>query len=65
MKADGDDSSGSVSPAGQITVDSGVMNPALLVAGFDEDTKKLWRRTKLKPRIKRSCSGYWRCPSII
>jgi hypothetical protein len=43
---------GGISPAGQITVDSGIMNPHLLDAGYDEDTRKLWRKTKLKPRIE-------------
>ena len=28
------------------------MNPALLDAAFDEETQKLWRRTRLKPRIE-------------
>jgi hypothetical protein len=47
-----DRSGGSVSPAGQITVDSGEMNPALLNAAFDENRQKLWRQTKLRPRIE-------------
>jgi hypothetical protein len=48
----GDRTGGSVAHAGQITVDSGVMNPALLDRGFDEDTQALWRRTRLRPRIE-------------
>lgn len=48
----GDRTGGSVSPAGQITVDSGVMNPALLDRGFDEETQALWRRTRLRPRVE-------------
>ncbi|HEY2157972.1 MAG TPA: hypothetical protein VGH33_20255, partial [Isosphaeraceae bacterium] len=48
----GDRTGGSVTHAGQITVDSGVMNPALLDASFDEETGRLWRRTKLRPRIE-------------
>jgi hypothetical protein len=47
-----DRTGGSVSHAGQITIDSGIMNPHLLDAGFDEDTRKLWRRTKLRPRTE-------------
>jgi hypothetical protein len=37
---------GSVSPAGQITLDSGLMNPDVLAVGYDEDTRKKWQRTK-------------------
>ena len=48
----GDRTGGSVTQAGQITVDSGVMNPALLDAAFDEETQWLWRRTRLGPRIE-------------
>jgi hypothetical protein len=48
----GDRTGGSVSHAGQITVDSGVMNPQLLDAGFDEETRSVWRRTRLRPRVE-------------
>src|SRR4051812_19882496 len=47
-----DRTGGSVNSAVQITVDSGVMNPALLDEAFDEDTQRHWRRTKLRPRIE-------------
>jgi hypothetical protein len=47
-----DRTGGSVSHAGQVTIDSGIMNPHLLDAGFDEDTQKLWRKTKLRPRAE-------------
>jgi hypothetical protein len=43
---------GSVSPAGQITLDSGLMNPHLLDAGFDEETGRRRRRTRLRPRAE-------------
>ena len=41
-----------MSPARQITVDSGAMNPALLDTAFDEATQRLWRRTRLGSRIE-------------
>jgi hypothetical protein len=40
-----------VSFAGQITLDSGLMNPDLL-ANYDEDTQQLWRRTRIKDRAQ-------------
>jgi hypothetical protein len=43
---------GSVSPAGQITLDSGLMNPDLLAVGYDEATQELWRHTRILPRAQ-------------
>jgi hypothetical protein len=43
---------GSVSPAGQITLDSGLMNPNLMSATYDEDTQKMWRRTRIRDRAQ-------------
>ena len=43
---------GGVSPAGQITLDSGLMNPDLLAAGYDEATQETWRRTRLGDRAQ-------------
>ena len=37
---------------GQVTVDSGVMNPALLDAAYDEATGEMWRRLPLRHRIQ-------------
>ncbi len=47
-----DRTGGSVSPTGQITIDSGVMNLHLLDAGYYEPTQEMWRRTKLRSRIE-------------
>ena len=47
-----DRTGGSVSPAGQITLDSGLMNPDLLAVGYDEVTQKMWRRTRLGDRAQ-------------
>jgi hypothetical protein len=47
-----DRTGGSVSHAGQVTIDSGIMNPHLLDAGYDGDTQKLWRKTKIRPRVE-------------
>jgi hypothetical protein len=43
---------GTVSPDGRVMLDSGIMNPHLLDSGYDEDTQKLWRKTKLRPRAE-------------
>jgi hypothetical protein len=43
--------SGSVNHLGQINVDSGVMNPSAMAA-FGEECEKLWRKTKIRPRIQ-------------
>ncbi len=43
---------GSVSPAGQITLDSGLMNPDLLAAAYDEETQKLWQHTRIGDRAQ-------------
>lgn len=43
---------GSVSPAGQITLDSGLMNPDLLAVGYDEETHKKWQRTRIGDRAQ-------------
>src|SRR3954465_2870002 len=48
----GDRTGGSVSPAGQITLDSGLMNPELLAANYDEATQEKWRRTRIKDRAQ-------------
>ena len=46
----GDQTGGSVSPAGQITLDSGLMNPDLLAVGYDEPAQKTWRRAGIRDR---------------
>jgi hypothetical protein len=47
-----DRTGGSVSPAGQITLDSGLMNPDLLAVGYDETTQEMWRRTRIGDRAQ-------------
>jgi hypothetical protein len=47
----GDREGGTVSPAGQITLDSGLMNPELL-ANYDEETQKMWQRTRIADRAQ-------------
>ena len=53
---------GTVSHAGQITLDSGLMNPDLLSEGYDEQAQKAWRRTRLADRtqaiIAHECAEY-------
>jgi hypothetical protein len=43
---------GSVNHLGQINVDSGVMNPAVMDAPYGEACGKLWRRARLLDRIQ-------------
>ncbi len=47
----GDREGGTVSHAGQITLDSGLMNPDLL-ANYDDETKIAWRRTRINDRAQ-------------
>lgn len=47
----GDREGGTVSPAGQVTLDSGLMNPDLL-ANYDADTRLLWRLTRIGDRAQ-------------
>jgi hypothetical protein len=42
---------GTVSHAGQVTLDSGLMNPELL-GNYDEETRKMWRRTRIADRAQ-------------
>jgi hypothetical protein len=48
----GDREGGTVSHAGQITLDSGLMNPDLLANGYDEVTQKAWQRTRIGDRAQ-------------
>jgi hypothetical protein len=43
---------GSVNHLGQINVDSGVMNLAAMDGPYGDECGKLWRETKLRPRIE-------------
>jgi hypothetical protein len=43
---------GSVTHTGQVTLDSGLMNPVLLAASYDEATQALWKRTRLRDRAQ-------------
>ena len=47
----GDREGGTVSHVGQITLDSGLMNPGLL-ADYDEETRKIWQRTRVRDRAQ-------------
>ncbi len=47
----GDREGGTVSPAGQITLDSGLMNPELM-STYDEATQKLWQSTRIRDRAQ-------------
>ena len=46
----GDREGGTVSPAGQVTLDSGLMNPELLTENYDEATRQAWQNTRLPDR---------------
>jgi len=43
---------GTVSFVGQVTLDSGLMNPELLTRNYDEATRKLWQRTRIGARAQ-------------
>ena len=43
---------GTVTRTGQVTIDSGVMNPALLAIGYDAQAQVAWRHTRLPDRIQ-------------
>jgi hypothetical protein len=43
---------GGNSPMGQLSVDSGVMNPAIMDVPYGEECGKLWRKSKLRDRIQ-------------
>jgi hypothetical protein len=48
----GDREGGTVSHAGQITLDSGIMNPDLLTAGYREEAHRAWQRTRISDRAQ-------------
>jgi hypothetical protein len=48
----GDREGGTVSHAGQITLDSGLVNLDLLVNGYDEAAQKAWQRTRIGDRAQ-------------
>ncbi len=43
---------GGVNTVGQVTLDSGLLNPDLLAADYDEAAQNAWRRTRLKDRAQ-------------
>jgi hypothetical protein len=47
-----DNTGGGVSPAGQITVDSGMMNLDGMDGPYGEEAGKIWRKSKLPDRIQ-------------
>lgn len=48
----GDRQGGTVSHAGQVTLDSGLMNPDLLKDDYDEVAQRAWQRTRIGDRAK-------------
>src|SRR4051794_1442067 len=48
----GDRQGGTVSHAGQVTLDSGLMNPNLLKDGYDEAAQRVWQRTRIGDRAQ-------------
>jgi hypothetical protein len=47
-----DGQGGTVSHAGQVTLDSGLMNPDLLAENYDAETRRAWQRTRLADRAQ-------------
>jgi hypothetical protein len=45
-------SCGGISPAGQINLDSGVMNPAAMDGPYGEACGELWRKSRLRDRMQ-------------
>ena len=43
---------GGVSPAGQVNLDSGLLNPDLLADAYDEAAQSAWKRTRIKERAQ-------------
>jgi len=43
---------GTVSPAGQVTLDSGLMNPNLLAEGYDAAAQDAWQHTRILDRAQ-------------
>lgn len=43
---------GSVNTVGQVTLDSGLMNPDLLAGNYDEAAQEAWRRTRILDRAQ-------------
>jgi hypothetical protein len=48
----GDRQRGTVSHAGQVTLDSGLMNPDLLKDGYDQEAQRAWRTTRIRERAQ-------------
>jgi len=48
----GDRQGGTVSHAGQVTLDSGLMNPELLKDGYDEEAQRAWQKTRIGDRAQ-------------
>lgn len=47
-----DRTGGGISPAGQVTLDSGLMNPDLLAANYDAPAQPCWRRTRIEDQAQ-------------
>jgi hypothetical protein len=48
----GDRQGGTVSYAGQVTLDSGLMNPDLLKDGYNEEAHRTWQHTRIVDRAQ-------------
>jgi hypothetical protein len=48
----GESSGGSISPSGQITVNSAVLNPIVMDGPYGEECGQLWRRSRLADHIQ-------------
>ena len=48
----GERTCGGVSPGGQINLDSGVMDPAVMDGPYGEECGRTWRRTRLRDRMR-------------
>ncbi len=47
-----EETGGSVNAAGQVTLDSGLMNPTLLDANYDVAAREAWRQTRIRDRAQ-------------
>ncbi len=43
---------GGVSPAGRLTLDSGIMNTELLTRDYGEHVAKIWQKMRIRPRME-------------
>ena len=48
----GERTAGGLSPAGQVTLDSGIMNPAVMDEPYGAECGQLWRKSRLRDRMQ-------------